>query len=272
MPLAGTADAPMAAPATPTLATFRNFRRGGFSLVISQYAFLRLINISTCVNCNRSSPNGTGRPVGEAGDRCHHHAGKQLHGGDILIVESIGCGGEHFEYPQCILELAQRRGQDGTDTEAMAAQPVNMGAGFDIVAKHDFARPQAFCGDSGSGLEADAEIRCGAAGAGSADDFVSFAKGNCSSGCAGQYLRTLGDYSERGFQVDLRHSSVVVKGGSWIESSMMTRGKVRARAPFLCNLVRGNGVEQFAHNAVHLVVLDEMNGWLASKGTAKETR
>src|SRR5882757_9792321 len=63
-------------------------------------------SILDCANSVRSSPNGTWRSVREAGDCCHHHAGKQLHGSDVLMIEGIGCGGEHFEDSQRILKLA----------------------------------------------------------------------------------------------------------------------------------------------------------------------
>ena len=108
------------------------------------------IDLSSGSNSLRSGSNGTWRPVREAGNCCHHHAGKQLHGGDILMIEGIGCGGEHFEDSQCILKLAQRRSQDRAHAQAMAAQPVNMRTSLGVIAEDNLAGAQAFSGNSRS--------------------------------------------------------------------------------------------------------------------------
>src|SRR6266700_3434474 len=62
----------------------------------------------------------------EAGNGCNHHAGKELHGGDILIIEGVrGCG-EYLEYSQGPLKLAERCRQDGAHSQAAASCQVHL--------------------------------------------------------------------------------------------------------------------------------------------------
>ena len=42
----------------------------------------------------------------EPGDRRNHHAGKELHGGDVLIGKGVRGRGKYLEYAQCLLKLA----------------------------------------------------------------------------------------------------------------------------------------------------------------------
>jgi hypothetical protein len=92
--------------------------------------------------------------AGDAGDGDNHHAGKQLHGGNVAIVEGSRCGREHFEDSQGAPVVAQGRDENGTYAEAAAAGEVDAGIAFGIVAKHDFAGADGFGGDAGVNLQA----------------------------------------------------------------------------------------------------------------------
>src|ERR1700691_2366872 len=70
--------------------------------------------------------------AGDAGDGCDHHAGKQLHGGNIALVEGAGRGREHFEDAKSAAIVAQGRDEDGADTKAAAAGKVDSGVAFGV--------------------------------------------------------------------------------------------------------------------------------------------
>ena len=84
----------------------------------------------------------------EAGNGRNHHARKELHGCNILIIEGVGCCGEHLEYPQGPLKLAEGRRQNGPDSETAASCQIHLRVVFGIVAEYNFAFAQAFGGDT----------------------------------------------------------------------------------------------------------------------------
>jgi len=99
----------------------------------------------------------------EAGNGCNHHAGKELHGGDILIIEGVrGCG-EYLEYSQGPLKLAERCRQDGAHSQAAASCQVHLRIVFSVVAEYDFAFAQTFRGNTRVCLQADPDIGSGPA-------------------------------------------------------------------------------------------------------------
>ena len=124
--------------------------------------------------------------AGDAGDGGDHHAGKQLHGGDIALVEGSGGRGQHLEDAEGAAVVAQGRNENGADAEAAAAGEIDARVAFGIVAEHDFAGADGFGGDAGVGLQANSEVGSGASGAGAADDFVAGAQSDGRSGGSGQ--------------------------------------------------------------------------------------
>ena len=99
--------------------------------------------------------------------------------------------------------MAQRRDQDGADAEAAATGEIDARVALGVVAKHDFAGAHGFGRDAGIGLKAHAEIGSGAAGAGAADDLVSSAQSDGSSGGSRQVLGALRDGTNGGLKVQL---------------------------------------------------------------------
>ena len=126
--------------------------------------------------------------AGDAGDGRNHHAGEQLHGGDIALIKRARGRGQDFEDTESAAVMPQGRNQDGADTEAAATGEVDARVALRVVAQHDLAGTDGFGGDAGIGLEADAEVGGGASGAGAANDFVASTEGDCGSGGAGQLL------------------------------------------------------------------------------------
>ncbi len=124
--------------------------------------------------------------AGDAGDGGDHHAGKQLHGGHVALVEGAGRGGQHFEHAESAAIVTQRRDQDGADSQAAATGEIDARVAFGVVAEHDFAGAHGFGGDAGIGLQTDAEVGSGAAGAGAAHDLIAGTQSDGGAGGAGE--------------------------------------------------------------------------------------
>ncbi len=71
--------------------------------------------------------------AGDAGNRGDHHAGEQLHGGDIALVKCSRRRRKNFEDSQGSPVVAQRRDQDRTNTEAAAAGQIDAGISFSVM-------------------------------------------------------------------------------------------------------------------------------------------
>ena len=151
---------------------------------------------------------------GDAGDSGDHYAGKKLHGGDIALVERAGGRRQHFEDAQRAAVVAQRRDEDRADSEAAATGEVDLGIAFGVVAQHDFAGADGFGGDAGVGLQADAEIGCGATSAGAADDFVPGAECDGGSGGSGQMLGAFGDGADRRLKIEFGRTRSLLSIGA----------------------------------------------------------
>ena len=50
--------------------------------------------------------------IGQTGNRGNHHAGKQLHGGNIAVVEGIGSSGQDLKDAERAPEMPERGGKD----------------------------------------------------------------------------------------------------------------------------------------------------------------
>lgn len=112
--------------------------------------------------------------------------------------------GENFEDTQSPAEMAQRRGQDGPDSQAVADRYVYMRIILRVMAEHDLASAYAVGGNPGISLETNAQVGRGASGAGPAHHFVALAQGDRCSARARERLRPLGDQAYRGLQVNVR--------------------------------------------------------------------
>ncbi len=146
--------------------------------------------------------------AGDAGDGRDHHAGEQLHGGDVFFVEGAGRCREHFEDAESAAIVTQRADQDGADAEASATGEIDAGVAFGVVAEHDFAGADGFGGDAGFGLQANTEVGSGASGAGAADDFIAGAQSDGGAGGAGKMLGALGDGADGGLEIQLASVNV----------------------------------------------------------------
>ena len=159
----------------------------------------------------------------DAGDGGDHHAGKQLHGGHVALVEGSGRRRQDFEHAESAAVVAQGRDQDRADSEAAAAREVDSRVALGIVAQHDFAGADGFGGDAGVGLQADSEIGSGSSGAGAADDFVAGAQSDGGSGGSGQMLGAFGNGADGGLEIEFRGMNFGVFGGHGAESGNRMR-------------------------------------------------
>ena len=111
---------------------------------------------------------------------------------------------KHFENAQSTAVMAQRRNQNGADTQAAATGQIDARIALGVMAQHDFAGADGFGGDAGVGLQTNAEVGSGTSGAGAADNFVAGAQGDGGSGGTGQMLGAFGDGADGGLQIQFR--------------------------------------------------------------------
>ena len=100
--------------------------------------------------------------------------------------------------------MAQRRSQDGPDSQALADRDVNMRIVLRIVAQYDLAGAHAIGRNSGIRLKTNAQIRCSAPGTCPAHHFIALAQGDRRAACAGERFRPLGNQADRRLQVNVR--------------------------------------------------------------------
>src|SRR5712692_3641154 len=122
---------------------------------------------------------------GKTRGRRHHHTGEKLQRCYIVAVERVRCGRQHFENPQSSPEVAQRSDQDGAHAQSPATRPIHARIRLGVMAKQHFARAHAFRRKPTISLQADSDIRSGAARARPANNFVAPAQRDGSSGGAG---------------------------------------------------------------------------------------
>ena len=129
-------------------------------------------------------PGGGGHwaQILETRNRRNYHAGQQLHGSNITLVKGVRGGRKNLEDAQRSAEMAKRSSQNGTHTKTMTTGPIDSGTALGIVAQHYLASANTFGGNTGIGLQADAEVRRSAAGTGSTDNLISLAQGNGTRG------------------------------------------------------------------------------------------
>ena len=153
--------------------------------------------------------------------------------------------------------------------------------GFDsaVVTQEHFAGAHAFGGDSAVGLEADAEIGSGAAGAGTADNFISLPQRNCRAGCASKGLRFFGDDADAGFEIEfagVNERRIECRGPRAVSAGvanaqMMAGRKIRQQARFLLRLLDfRHGVQERKNDAVEFGIGDKVRGLLATQRSAKD--
>ena len=227
---------------------------------------------------------------GDAGDGGDHHAGKELHGGDITFAEGAGRGGQHFEDAESAAIVAQGRNQDGADSEAVAACEIHARVAFGVVAEHDFAGADGFGGDAGVGLQADAEVGCGAAGAGAADDFVSGTQGDGGAGRAREVLGALSDGADGWFKIEFggadfdflsifragMHGAETGYGMGGVGDAKLAAKRRRRHASVMISDVHHRGIwdgsQEVADEAVEFSIGDEVSRLLMAKSSAEYTR
>jgi hypothetical protein len=93
--------------------------------------------------------------AGDARDGRDHHAGKQLHGGDVALIECAWRRRENFEDAEGSAIRTKRRDQNGASAEAAATGEIDAGVALGIVAEHDFAGAHGFGRNAGVSLQAD---------------------------------------------------------------------------------------------------------------------
>jgi len=101
----------------------------------------------------------------QAGKGGHHHARKQLHGRDVALGKGMRRAGENFEDSEGPAEMAQGRGQDGPNSQALAHRHVYVRIVLRIMAEHDLPSADAVGGNAGIRLETNPQVRRGASGA-----------------------------------------------------------------------------------------------------------
>jgi len=106
------------------------------------------------------------------------------------------------------MQLPQRSRQDRAHSQPFASRAVCSRIGMRIVAQHDFAAPQALGGNAGIGLEPDSEIRGSSTGTSAANYLIAPAQSDRRTTSSRQNLSALGDYADRGFEVDFGDRSV----------------------------------------------------------------
>ena len=106
--------------------------------------------------------------------------------------------------PKSPAEVAQRRSQDGADSQALADRDVHMRIVLRIVAEYDLAGAHTVGGNPGIRLKTNAQIRCSAPGAGAAHHFIALAQSDRRSARAGERFRPLGDQADGRLQVNVR--------------------------------------------------------------------
>ena len=147
---------------------------------------------------------GTGirEPRTDLRNRGDHHPREKLHGGDILVVESVRRGGEHFEYSERTVEMAKRRDQDGTHPQVATGGHIDPWIRFSVRANQNFTGAYTFGRQSTVGLQPTTDVGRGTPGTSAAHHVVSPAKGNRRSGRARQRLRFFGDDADAGLEIE----------------------------------------------------------------------
>jgi len=87
-----------------------------------------------------------------------HHAGKQLHGGNVLLVEGIRSAGEHLKYTQGPAKVAQWSNQYRPHSQASATGQIDARIALRVMAKNYLSGSNAVCGNAGISLQPDTKI------------------------------------------------------------------------------------------------------------------
>ena len=165
-----------------------------------------------------------------------HQAGEELHGSYVAVVEGVRRSGENFEYAQGSAEMAEWSCKNRSCAKTAATRKIDERVSLGIVTKDHLAGADTIGGDSRVGLQANSKIRCGAAGAGPADDFVSVTQSDGGAGGSGQSLGALGNHANRGLKIDFAGMNIKLVAGSMDHalhrvrthgSSMAARGSER---------------------------------------------
>src|SRR5215469_2853638 len=96
----------------------------------------------------------------------------------MTFVEGCWAGRQDFEDTQRAAIVAKGRDENRTYAQAPTTGEINARIALGVVAEHDLAGADGFGGNTRVGLQADAEIRSRAPGAGAADDFVAVTERN----------------------------------------------------------------------------------------------
>src|SRR5262252_6124685 len=126
--------------------------------------------------------SGIGEPRIDLRNRRDHHPREKLHGGDILVAESVRRGGEHFEYSERTVEMAERRDQDGTHPQVATGGHIDPWIRFSVRANQNFTGAYTFGRQSTVGLQPTTEVGRGTSGTSAAHHVGPPAKCDCRSG------------------------------------------------------------------------------------------
>src|SRR5580692_1384000 len=143
-----------------------------------------------------------------------HQAGEQLHGSHVATVEGVRRSGENFEYAKGSAEMAEGSRKNRARAKTTATGQIDQRVSLGIVTKDHLAGAHTIGGDSRVGLQANSEIGCGAASAGSADDFVSVAQGDGGAGGSGQSLGAFGNHVDRRLKIDIPGTNIKLVAGN----------------------------------------------------------
>src|SRR5882757_3381508 len=104
------------------------------------------------------------------------------------MVEGVRRGREHLKDTKRPAEVTQGGYQNRAHSKVPTSSQIHSGVEFSVRAKHHFSGAHTVSRQSAIRLQAAADIGGGTAGAGTTDDLVSPAQGNCRASGSGQRL------------------------------------------------------------------------------------
>ena len=223
-----------------------------------------------------------------AGQACHrrdHHAGEQLHGGDVAVVEGLRKRGKYFEESYRASVMTQWCDQDGACAQTAATGQVNARIALGVVAEQDLAGAHAFSRETGIGLQVDAEVGGGSAGAGTAHDLTARAQRDCRAGSPGERLSAFGDDADARLEVEVAGHELGLRLGTLIAESgpfgnpngpeVMTarmHGHRGRRSLLGVRKRLEDSAEQLTHKLIKFRIFDEVSGLLSAERASEDAR
>src|ERR1700733_1495666 len=123
--------------------------------------------------------------AGSAGNGRNHHAGEELHGSYVALIEGAGRGRQHFENAQSAAVVTQRRHQNRADSETATTGQIHARVTLGVMTQHNFAGAHRLRRDASIGLQTNSQVRSSSSGTGTTDNFVPGPQSDGGSGGTG---------------------------------------------------------------------------------------